>query len=124
MSAQSETVRVKTSPEIRLWQALLVAAALVAGLLLVLGLGRASAPAGVANTFDPRDFTAYMCTGHVPNPACELKVAGGSGDTAHVPPGGLERDGEGPSRCTSQRFSSRISSSRKEWSCVPIRNSG
>lgn len=94
MSAKTETIRVRTSPKIRVWQALLLAAALVASLLLGLGLDRAKAPAGVENTLDARDFTPYMCTGHVPNAACEPTVGLGYGDTAHVPPGGPEAYGE------------------------------
>lgn len=92
MSAKTETIRVRIAPGVRVWQAMLVATALVACLLLGLVLGRASAPAG-ENTFKPRDFAPYMCTGHVPNPACELKVARGYGHTAHVPVGGPEAYG-------------------------------
>lgn len=77
MSAKTETIRVRISPGVRVWQALLAAAALVATLLLGLFIGRASAPAGAENTFNARDYAPYMCTGHVPNPACELRVAGG-----------------------------------------------
>lgn len=88
MSAKTETIHVRISPGVRLWQVLLVAAALVASMLLGLVLGRASAPAGAELTFNPREFAPYICTGHVPNPVCALKVAHGYGQTAHVPPGG------------------------------------
>lgn len=88
MSAKTETIHVRISPGLRVWQVLLVAAALVVCLFLGLVLGRASAPAGVEHTFNPREFAPYVCTGHVPNPACELKIARGSGHTAHVPAGG------------------------------------
>lgn len=94
MSAKTETIRVRISPGVRVWQALLVAAALVGTLLLGLVLGRTSAPAGAEDTFNARDFAPYACTGHVPNAACELKVASGYVHTAHVPPGGPEAYGE------------------------------
>lgn len=124
MSAKTETIRVGIFPRIRVVNALLVTAALVASLLLGMILGRTSdvpaqgasqaiAPrgyigppldptvraraghwAGVENTPATRDLTPYMCTGHVPNPACEMKVARGYGVTAHVPPGGPEVYGE------------------------------
>lgn len=97
MSAKTETIRVRISPGVRVWQALLVAAALVASLLLGLVLGRASAPASAESTFNSRDFAPYTCTSHVPNPACELKVARGYGHAAHVPPGGPQAYGERPS---------------------------
>jgi hypothetical protein len=84
----TETIRVRISPGLRVWQALLVAAALVAALLLGLVLGQARGPTGAGNTFTARDFRPYACTGHVPNPTCELKVASGYGHTAHVPAGG------------------------------------
>jgi hypothetical protein len=93
MSAKTETIRVRIAPGVRVWQAMLVAAALVASLLLGLVLGRASAPAGTDATFDPRDFAPYVCTGHVRNPACDPKVALGYGHTGHVPPGGPEAYG-------------------------------
>jgi hypothetical protein len=94
MSTRTETIRVRIFPGVRVWQAMLVAAALVASLLLGLALGRASAPVGTDTTFDSQDFAPYMCTGHVQNPACELKVARGYGHTAHVPPGGPAAYGE------------------------------
>jgi hypothetical protein len=77
MSAKTETIRVRISPGVRVWQAVLVAAALVASLLLGLVIGRANAPAGAGNTFDSRDFAPYVCTGHVPSFVCELKLVGG-----------------------------------------------
>lgn len=88
MSAKTETIRVRISPGVRVWHVLLVAAALVASLFLGLVLGRASAPAGAEHTFNPRELAPFICTGHVPNPACVLKVARAYGQTAHVPPGG------------------------------------
>jgi signal transduction histidine kinase len=42
MSAKTETIRVRISPGVRVWQAVLVAAALVASLLLGLVIGRAN----------------------------------------------------------------------------------
>jgi hypothetical protein len=44
MRGKTETIRVRISPGVRMWQVLLVAAALVASLLLGLFIGRASAP--------------------------------------------------------------------------------
>jgi hypothetical protein len=93
MSTKTETFRVRISPGVRVWQALLVAAALVGSLVLGLALGRAGASADAETTFDPRDFAPYICTGHVPNSACVLKVTPGHGQTAHVPPGGPEAYG-------------------------------
>ena len=97
MSAKTETIRVRISPGVRVWQAVLVAAALAASLLLGLVLGRASAPASAESTFNSRDFSPYTCTGHVPNPACELKVARADGHAAHIPPAGPQAYGEPPS---------------------------
>lgn len=74
MSAKTETVQLGIFPGVRLGQALLVATALVASLLLGLVLGRASAPAGAESIFNSGDFSAYACTGHVPTLAC-LKAA-------------------------------------------------
>jgi hypothetical protein len=88
MSAKTETIHVRISPGLRMWQVLLMAAALVACLFLGLALGRASAPAGAEHTFNARELAPYTCTGHVPNPACELNVGRGYGHTAHVPAGG------------------------------------
>ena len=70
MSANTGTIRVRIFPGVRAGQALLVAAALVASLLLGLVLGRVSAPAGVAHIGNSGDFAQYACTGHVPTPAC------------------------------------------------------
>jgi hypothetical protein len=75
MSVKTETIRVRIAPGVRVWQALLVAAALVGSLVLGLILGRAGISSGAGNSFDQRDFASYMCTGHVPNAACLLKVA-------------------------------------------------
>jgi hypothetical protein len=44
MSEKTETIHVRISSGVRVWQVLLVAAALVASLLLGLFIGRASAP--------------------------------------------------------------------------------
>ena len=93
MSSKTETIRVRIAPGVRVWQALLVAAALVGSLVLGLVLGRAGATADTENTFDPRNFAPYVCTGHVPNPACVLEVAPGYGHTGHVPPGGPDAYG-------------------------------
>jgi hypothetical protein len=75
MSAKTETIRVRIAPGVRVWQALLVAAALVGSLVLGLILGRAGVSSGAGNVFDQQKFAPYMCTGHAPNPACLLKVA-------------------------------------------------
>jgi hypothetical protein len=98
MSVKSETVRVRISPGVRVWQALLVAAAVVASMLLGLVLGRASAPDTTGTTpgstgaaFEMRDLSPFVCTGHVPSVACELKHGVGIGSTAHVPPEGYGR---------------------------------
>jgi hypothetical protein len=98
MSAKSETIRVRISPGVRTWQALLVAVALVASMLLGLVLGRASAPDATANVpganaaaIEARDLSQFVCTGHVPSVACELKHARAVGNTAHVPPEGYGR---------------------------------
>jgi hypothetical protein len=98
MSAKSETIRVRISPGFRTWQALLVAVALVASMLLGLVLGRASAPGATANVpiataaaIEARDLSQFVCTGHVPSAACELKHAEAVGNTAHVPPEGYGR---------------------------------
>jgi hypothetical protein len=88
MSTTTETFRVRIAPGVRMWQALLLAAALVGTLVLGLVLGRAGATAGVDDMVDMRTFAPYMCTGHAPNPACVAKFAPGIGHTAHVPPGG------------------------------------
>jgi hypothetical protein len=83
MSAKTETIRVRIAPGVRMWQALLVAAALVGALLLGLVLGRASASAGAESTFQRRDSVPTVC--HIPKRACEPTVYG---HTAHIPPGG------------------------------------
>ena len=83
MSARTETIRVRIAPGVRMWQALLVAAALVGTLLLGLVLGRASASAGAESTFRRPDSVPTVC--HIPKRACEPKVYGHSG---HVPAGG------------------------------------
>ena len=66
MSAKTETIRVRIAPGVRMWQALLVAAALVGMLLLGLVLGRAGASAGAETTFQGRDSVPTGHTGHVP----------------------------------------------------------
>jgi hypothetical protein len=83
MSTRTETIRVRIAPGVRMWQALLVAAALVASLLLGLVLGRASASAGAESTFHGPNSVPTVC--HIPKRACEPKVFG---HTAHVPAGG------------------------------------
>jgi hypothetical protein len=93
MSSKTETIRVRIAPGIRVWQALLVAAALVASFVLGLVLGRAGATADDAKTFDPRNFAPYVCTGHVPNPECIVELAPGYEHTGHVPPGGPDAYG-------------------------------
>jgi len=86
MSTQTQTIRVRIFPGVRMWQALLVSAAIVASLLLGLAIGRASAPTA-APPIGSRDFSAYACTGHVPNPPCRPAEVGYV-NTGHVPPGG------------------------------------
>ena len=83
MSTRTETIRVRIAPGVRMWQALLVAAALVGTLLLGLVLGRASASAGAESTFHVRNSVPTVC--HVSKSACELNLYG---HTAHVPAGG------------------------------------
>ena len=83
MSAKTETIRVRIAPGVRMWQALLVAAALVGTLLLGLVLGRASTSAGADSTFQRRDSVPTVC--HVSKRACGPTIYG---HTGHVPPGG------------------------------------
>jgi hypothetical protein len=83
MSAKTETIRVRIAPGVRMWQALLVAAALVGTLLLGLVLGRAGASAGAESTFQGRYSAPTVC--HVSKHACETTIPG---HTGHVPPGG------------------------------------
>ena len=83
MSAKSETIRVRIAPGVRMWQALLVAAALVGTLLLGLVLGRADASAGAESTYQGRNAPPTVC--HVSKHACGPRI---SGTTGHVPPGG------------------------------------
>ena len=83
MSTRTETIRVRIAPGVRMWQAMLVAAALVGTLVLGLVLGRASASAGAESTFHVRNSVPTVC--HVAKRACELNIYG---HTAHVPPGG------------------------------------
>ena len=83
MSAKTETIRVRIAPGVRMWQASLVAAALVGTLLLGLVLGRASASTGAESTFRVRNSVPTVC--HVSKRACELSMYG---QTAHVPAGG------------------------------------
>ena len=80
--------RVRILPGIRMWQLLVVAAAIVASLMLGLVIGRSGAPANAATTVGSRDFSRYACTSHVPNPACSQTVEVGYVTTGHVPPGG------------------------------------
>jgi hypothetical protein len=88
MSANTQTIRVRILPGVRMWQTLVVAAAIVLSLLLGILVGRWNAPAIVENPIGSRDFTSYACTGHVPTPACST-VEAGYVDTGHVPPGGF-----------------------------------
>ena len=89
MSATQQTIRVRIHPGVRLWQAVLVAAAIVASLLLGILIGRSIAPASAVSTVGERDFSGYACTGHVPNPACRTVEVGYVGTGGHVPPGGF-----------------------------------
>jgi len=88
MSAQTQTIRVRILPGLRMWQALAVAAAIALSLMLGILIGRSDAPAAANPTVAPRDLGAYACTGHVPNPACRT-VDVGYVHTGHIPPGGF-----------------------------------
>jgi hypothetical protein len=88
MSANTQTIRVRILPGVRMWQALVVAAAIVLSLLLGVLIGRSNAPAIAEDTIGSQDFTRYACTSHVPNPACQRQVEVGYVNTGHVPPGG------------------------------------
>jgi hypothetical protein len=88
MSAQTQTIRVRIFPGLRMWQALAVAAAIALSLVLGILIGRSDAPAGAATTVGSEDLSRYACTGHVPNPACRT-VDVGYVHTGHVPPGGF-----------------------------------
>jgi hypothetical protein len=88
MSTQTQTIRVRILPGVRMWQALLVAAAIVLSLLLGVLIGRSDAPAIAEDTIGSRDLSPYACTGHVPNPACLRPSETGYVNTGHVPPGG------------------------------------
>lgn len=92
MSAKTETIRIRISPGVRTWQALLMGAALVGTLLVGLLLGRGGTPAN-AGSIDTRNFASYACTSHVPTRACDPAVAKANGQTAHVPAGGPEAYG-------------------------------
>ena len=86
MSAQTQTIRI--SPGVRMWQVVVVAAAIVLSLLLGLLLGRSTvqiAPASAETTFGSQDFSGFACTGHVPNDAC-LQGAETGSHKSHVPP--------------------------------------
>jgi hypothetical protein len=83
MSARTETIGVRIAPGVWMWQALLVAAALVGTLVLGLVLGRAGASSGAESTFQGRDSAPTVC--HVSKRACGPTI---SGHTGHVPPGG------------------------------------
>jgi len=58
MGAKNETIHVRISPGVRMWQVLLVAAALVACFLLGLLIGRASAlsPDAAEHVLNPQEF--------------------------------------------------------------------
>jgi hypothetical protein len=88
MSTNTQTIRVRILPGIRMWQLLVVAAAIVASLMLGLLIGRSGVPANAATTVGSRDFSRYACTSHVPNTACTQTVEVGYVTTGHVPPGG------------------------------------
>ncbi len=77
MSTQTQTIRVRILPGVRMWQVVAIAAAIVVSLMLGVLVGRSDAPAGAA-TMQPRDFSRYACTGHVPNAACRRSTSGTS----------------------------------------------
>ena len=89
MSANTQTIRVRILPGVRMWQALVVAAAIVLSLLLGLLIGRSNTPASAGTTTGSRDFSRYACTSHVPNAACQQQVEVGYVNTGHVPPEGF-----------------------------------
>jgi hypothetical protein len=85
MSAKTETIRVRISPGVRVWQVLLVAVMVGASLWLGLVLGREGAPSSTENTTS-RDLTP--CASHIAEPGCELPVAGTEHEfiyTPHIP---------------------------------------
>jgi hypothetical protein len=88
MNAKSDTFRVRISPGVRVWQALLVAAALVGSLVLGLVLGRAGASAGAEDTFTTRDSAPVVCIGHAPKRVCGWRIPRVHGQTAQLPPSG------------------------------------
>ena len=94
MSTQTQTIRVRILPGVRMWQALVVAAAIVLSLLLGVLIGRSDAPAIAEDTIGSRDLSSYACTGHVPNPACFRPSETGYLNTGHVPPGGFSASGD------------------------------
>jgi hypothetical protein len=69
MSSETETLRVRIAPGIRMWQALLVAAVLVGTLVLGLLLGRAAGSASEETTSQRRDSVTAIC--HIPKRVCQ-----------------------------------------------------
>lgn len=94
MSANTQTIRVRILPGVRMWQVSVIAAAIVLSLLLGLLIGGSNSPASAENTLDPRDIGAVGCTSHVPNEACRQPVEAGYLGTGHVPPGGFDSYGD------------------------------
>jgi hypothetical protein len=88
MNAKTDTFRVRISPGVRVWQALLMAVALVGSLVLGLLLGRAGTSAGAEDTITTRNSAPVVCIGHVPKRVCASRVARTHGHTAHLPAGG------------------------------------
>jgi hypothetical protein len=88
MSAQPQAIRVRISPGFRMWQALIVAAAIVLSLLLGLAIGRSTTAAPTRDTVvRPAYVEGVACTGHLPKRGC--RDAAESGYTADAPPGGV-----------------------------------
>ena len=89
MNAKSDTFRVRISPGVRAWQALLLAAALVGSLVLGLVIGRAGASSGAEDTLTTRNSAAVVCTGHAPKRVCGSRIPRVHVNTAQLPAGDL-----------------------------------
>jgi hypothetical protein len=87
MSAQPQAIRVRISPGFRMWQALIVAVAIVLSLVLGLMIGRATTAATTGETLGPAYVESVSCTGHVPKRGCRDSI--GDAYTNDVPPGGV-----------------------------------
>ena len=79
MSAQPQAIRVRISPGVRMWQAVIVAAAIVLSLMLGLVIGRTTSPAAAEAVTGPRNQGVVACTSHVPKRGCRDSI-----DTPYV----------------------------------------